>query len=53
MAFKGTGWHAAKLLLLFEFQVYELCQPSLVFKLPLKFRIELIYTYTQSLLTYT
>lgn len=53
MAFKGTEWHAAKFLLLFEFQVNELCHPSLAFKLSPKFRIELIYTYTQSMLTYT
>jgi len=46
MAFKHTGWHAAKILLLSELQVCEFCQPNLTFTLPAKFRIALVYVHT-------
>lgn len=49
MAFKQTGWDGAKVLLLFELQVCELRQPKLMFTLPAKFRIELVYIHTHCL----
>lgn len=53
MAFKPTGWDTAKILLLFELQVRELCQRSLTFTLPAKFRIEWVFIHIHCVCSHT
>lgn len=53
MAFKRTGWDTAKILLLSELQVRELCQKSLTFTLPAKFRIEWVFIHIHCVCSHT